>query len=309
MQHDEAPFPVITITPEQVKSQETLGTKRKFWLLRPATAETSGRWLFKFSQAGTGQHWAEKIAACVASALAVPHAEVELASFDGHVGAISRNFLSDHHELYHGNQAMPGASPDYDPQKRYSQSSHTFDNILRALDATLLDNAEQAKKQFATYTLIDALIGNTDRHHENWGIVRRPVQEERGSWEADLAPTFDHASSLGRELADDRLPKKCRRRVLEERDGVAKYVEGGRGAIFEQAGDRHGLSPLELVRRCSSRYPELFAPGLAAIAALDPLVLESAVRRIPAALMSDQARTFALAVMTYSLGVLRRLAR
>ncbi|MEG3898961.1 MULTISPECIES: hypothetical protein [unclassified Microcoleus] len=46
--------------------------------------------------------------------------------------------------------------------------------------------------------MLDAWIGNTDRHHENWGFV-----EVRASKTpqviAHLAPTYDYASSLGRE--------------------------------------------------------------------------------------------------------------
>ena len=51
---------------------------------------------------------------------------------------------------------------------------------------------------FVGYLMLDALIGNTDRHHENWGIMTG-----RGRPQV-LAPTYDHASSLGRELSDQK---------------------------------------------------------------------------------------------------------
>ena len=56
----------------------------------------------------------------------------------------------------------------------------------------------------ADYMVLDALIGNTDRHHENWGILRTRVD---GQWEDKVAPSFDHASLLGRELQDVRREK------------------------------------------------------------------------------------------------------
>ena len=34
------------------------------------------------------------------------------------------------------------------------------------------EHAEKAKSRLAEYVVLDALIGNTDRHHENWGILR-----------------------------------------------------------------------------------------------------------------------------------------
>lgn len=50
------------------------------------------------------------------------------------------------------------------------------------------------------YTVLDALVGNTDRHQENWGVI--------GDGSRRLAPTFDHASSLGFLLDDeDRLAR------------------------------------------------------------------------------------------------------
>ncbi len=54
--------------------------------------------------------------------------------------------------------------------------------------------------------VLDALIGNTDRHEENWGVVE-PQEARR------LSPSFDHASSLGFLLSDSQ-----KRQRLESRD-------------------------------------------------------------------------------------------
>ena len=71
-------------------------------------------------------------------------------------------------------------------------------------DATKLD----AKSRIAEYLVLDAVIGNTDRHHENWGILR----QRRGNvWYGFVAPSFDHASSLGRELLDSRRDRLLKR--------------------------------------------------------------------------------------------------
>jgi len=74
--------------------------------------------------------------------------------------------------------------------------------------------------------VLDAVIGNTDRHHENWGILLRRTKRR---WMGMLAPTFDHASSLGRELRDE-TRGKCRRRLLSENQ-VGAYSEKATGAI------------------------------------------------------------------------------
>ena len=63
---------------------------------------------------------------------------------------------------------------------------------------------------FTGYLALDALIGNTDRHEENWSAVR---PTEAGSRHR-LSPTFDHASSMGFLLSDEN-----RQRRLSTRDG------------------------------------------------------------------------------------------
>ena len=60
-----------------------MGSKPKFWYREPSGQSD---WLFKYPQAGTGQHWAEKVAAEVARAIEVPHAAVELAEVEGRGG-------------------------------------------------------------------------------------------------------------------------------------------------------------------------------------------------------------------------------
>lgn len=86
------------------------------------------------------------------------------------------------------------------------------------------------------------MIGNVDRHHENWGILCKRVNKK---WRGRLVPTFDHASSLGRELLDTG-EKKSRERYLDEL-GIGSYAERAHGAIFITEDSARGPSPLELV--------------------------------------------------------------
>ena len=74
-------------------------------------------------------------------------------------------------------------------------------NIFFSLDNVFVKtNAKQkAKIQIAEYIVLDALIGNTDRHHENWALLRKKINNK---WSGQTSPSFDHASSLGRELED-----------------------------------------------------------------------------------------------------------
>jgi len=50
----------------------------------------------------------------------------------------------------------------------------------------------------------DALIGNTDRHQDNWGILWR---HSKNGWRCRFAPAYDNGTSLGYEILDNNLEK------------------------------------------------------------------------------------------------------
>ena len=276
------PYAIIQVDPESMLQQEEMGSKEKFWCqpflkTTDATQATDTAWLFKYPQPNTGQHWAEKIASEVAEVLGICHATVELAEFAGNKGSIAESFVPDGGALYHGNQVLQNAIVQYDPKQRFKQSTHTMHNILAALSGafTDTDGAMSAKASMAEYMILDAVIGNTDRHHENWGVLRTGIGADRTEC---IAPSFDHASSLGRELLD----KRRDRAIAQNR--VSAYAERARGAIYWTEQDTHGVSPLDLVRRGTDSHPELFGPALSKLDNLDSDVLNCLVNRIPSIL-------------------------
>jgi hypothetical protein len=295
------PYKVLEIHPEQVLEPEALGSKEKFWC-RPK--EGPPDWLFKFPQPNTGQHWAEKIAAEIAACLGILHARVELALFQNQQGSVTESFARGPRELYHGNQVLAGKVLTYDPARRFRHHDHTLVNIFLALERMFLspDSAERVKTSFAGYLVLDALIGNTDRHHENWGILRRQVG---GRWRGHLAPTFDHASSLGRELRD--IGEGKTRTAILGQGRIRAYAEKAPGAIFWATTDKRGLSPLELVRRATARYPAIFRPALARLARLDNTKLGAILAQVPEDWMTPVAREFAATLVDYNLTQLRIL--
>ncbi len=271
--------------------EETLGTREKFWY---GTGNGAGpKWLFKYPRPNTGEHWAEKIAAEVAACLDIPHATVDLATCDGESGSVSKNFVVRDFSLIHGYQMLETVLDNYDGSKRFKQSDHAIQAIWRVLDNIFVEpNASQeAKAQIAEYITLDALIGNTDRHHENWGLLIKPFGD---SMLGHVAPSYDHASSLGRELLDAK-----RDRLLAE-SRIGQYVMKGRGAIYWSADQTKGPSPLELVQRANREYPELFNPVLKRIEALNFSQLEAIVDRIPGTFMLSAAKRFATAFLEYS---------
>ncbi len=290
-------YPIVTVEPEWVINPEEMGGKTKFWYGKP---DDNTNWLFKYPRPNTGEHWAEKIASEVASVMEVTHAKVELAQFQRERGSVTESFARGGRELFHGNELLEITIEDYDPTARFHHSHHTLKNIWLALEHIFEqpEATENAKLLFAEYLVLDAIIGNTDRHHENWGILRRRVGDEGKGF---IAPSYDHASSLGRELRDER-----RDRLMAE-NRVGDYAVRGRGAIYWSEDGRHGPSPLELVRRAVRVYPDIFQPAILKLEKFDKGSLSKIVNRVPTDWMTPSARTFAIALMNYNCEQLRRL--
>jgi hypothetical protein len=295
-------FPILEIQPDWVLEPEVLGSKEKFWY-RPGP---EGRnWLFKYPQANTGQHWSEKLAAEIAELLQIQHARVELAVFQGTPGSASESFITrdKRASLVHGNEILAGHVIGYDPGRRFRQSDHTYANIMTAINGAFIGGpSPNVLAHLGSYLVLDAVIGNTDRHHENWAFLTWTVQDKQM---AVMAPSFDHASSLGRELLDEG-PGKSRKRLLAER-WVGRYSDKAQGAIFWESTDRHGLSPLELVRRGIREQAEMFSGALQKACGLRTEQIVEVVQRVPQAWMSQPAREFVIELIGYNLQQLRSI--
>ena len=282
------PYRIVEVKPESsIDKEEAMGTKEKFWYW---DSDSKRDWLFKYPRPNTGEHWAEKIAAEVADAAGIRHAKVELAQFQGSRGSITESFarrgiVRRGRILWHGNQVLERFLSGYKDERWFRQSSHTLENIWKAM------SEKRERLIIAGYTVLDALIGNTDRHHENWGIL---VWRRKDNWQWFVAPSFDHASSLGRELTD-----KGRNERLEK-NRVGNYVEKGHGGIYWSQDERRGPSPLELVRRAAHKYPDLYRPAASNLARIDEDDFDRIVNRVPSDWMSPAARAFAVEMMRYN---------
>lgn len=293
-------YPICQVNPNWMIDQESMGSKEKFWYRYPEDPSDTA-WLFKYPRSNSGEHWAEKIAAEVAAALEIPHARVELAVCLGIRGTITESFVASNETLVHGNELLELAISDYNPGQIRRPPLHNVDNILKVLEdvCTGMDPgfSDKLKMQVADYLILDALIGNTDRHHENWGVLLDANEDSL----LGLAPSFDHASSLGRELTDERRM----RHIAEET--IGNYAAAGRGGIYWLGDISRRPAPLDLACRAMAAYAGIFTPGLEKLAMLEESNILQAVNMVPEEWMANPERDFAVVMMRYSLQRLRGL--
>ncbi len=287
-----------------------MGTKRKHWLVREeiqGTQRLYSHWVFKYSQDGTGQDWAEKLACELAGAINMPHAQVELASYQGHRGCIVKSVLTSHARdvLVCGNELLWELDPTYEKEKRIP-STHTVNRVLTTLDETGISPPRsvsagsllvRASEWFVGYLMLDALIGNTDRHHENWAIIQR--QTEPGSkQERTLAPTFDHGSSLSQELRVE-----ARARLL--REGWAKagvvYANANRArsGLYESDLDKRPVRPLKAFQLAAEQRPEAARFFVERLKIVQDNLIDEFLERIPEERMNEESKRFVALLMRH----------
>jgi hypothetical protein len=280
-----------------------MGSKPKFWFRGGGR-----RWLFKEAREGTGEDWAEKVVAEVARVAGISAATVELAESNGRRGCASLSFADPDtgETLIHGNEILAGMVLGYDPKKKFHQSDHTLDNIansIRRMFRNHQPDPDTVLIQLASYLVLDALVGNTDRHHENWGIVAQPMQvDDNIHLRMQMAPSFDHASALGRELLDEA------RNQMIVHGRIGHYVRRGQGAIFQDTTDRRGVNPLGLVEVAGTgAYRDYFMPTLQRLKFVQLEALQDTVANVPMVRMTQASKDFVRGFLAYTYQALIKL--
>ena len=313
----------LPVSPEiQQHRLESRGSRRKFWISIEGEPNV---WLLKFPRPNTGEHWAEKIAAEVGNLIGVDCARVELADCSGELVTVCESFdPGNRDESYEyvdeptdwcygetifiaGCYVLAWNDDQYDVETRFGQRDHNVANIIRAVKEMFRDpsfpaggRVDDILQALATYAVLDGLIGNMDRHHENWMLKLKLVGAT--AW-MSAAPSYDHASSLGRELEDER-----RNRYLDS-GGVLNYLRRGHGGVFGDGGENRAPSPLDTAKYISQRWPEYTQPTLQRIGATPDSEIRTAIDRVPTQFMGDIAKEFAYQIIVTSKTELLKLIR
>lgn len=235
-----APFARIDVTSWRAIAEEPVGAEEKWWLADPEDV----RWLYKpvrFRENGTrmGMDWAEVIASHLADLLGLPHAHVEPATRKGLDGLISRRVVPPGFALRSGaDQLLDCSAPGFKAYEervgaeRKTRPGHSLANIRAALADVdpPPDTAPEltAFDVFVGYLILDAWIGNADRHEQNWAVLE---PETGADARRLLSPTFDHASSLGYGLTEE---QRCA--LAADSGQLQRFAENGRATRFENAG-------------------------------------------------------------------------
>jgi len=286
---------------------EYLGSKYKGWVTLKLD-DKKLRVLFKQGRPGTGENWAEKVTCELAQLLGLPHALYDLAKLEDTLCVISPNFLVDGDELRLGNELIEG----FDKDQKFKNSAHTLDAIFKALRDNKVQLLEASKQKspireasdlFIGYLCFDAWIGNTDRHAENWGIVTKYRMTNQII--NVLAPTFDHASSLGRNESDKKRIERLQ--TKDEGFNVTAYVKRAPIPIYDNKGQ--ALNTISLIQACKQYSPQathFWVNKITKVMGNNEKIKEI-FDRIPNDFITTPAKDFAMAILNNNAERLREL--
>lgn len=167
---------LFTITQEwaDYSHYSTGGTRAKKYLQSPEGMF----YFFKRSQVKPGkdyryEFWSEVIAFELGTMLGFPMLRYDVAIHEDVMGCISQSMInSEHEELVEGVKYLQAFAPSYNPTLKDHQKRYTFDLIINSLKRAGLAHH---LPMLVEVIIFDALIGNGDRHQENWAFISTHV--------------------------------------------------------------------------------------------------------------------------------------
>jgi hypothetical protein len=224
------------------------------------------------------EFWSEIAASLLGKHLKLPILEYHIASYMDKIGCISLNMVNrEQEELVEGVNFIVEQEPYF---KNYCKENHRFDKIEKALKGVgLID----FRRIVIEMILFDCIIGNTDRHSENWALIRNKEGEtlytniKKKSWLKRIktywdlhkatnipffkirkaiahvrhrfAPFYDNGSSLGRELTEEKI-----KTLLSSKEAFNHFFKGGKSDIIMNSGKK--MTFLETIDYALCHYPE-----------------------------------------------------
>jgi len=287
-------YPIIHVPADASDLPEQMGTKPKFWF----RDEHNRQCLFKEGRPNTGENWAEKVCCELCELLDIPHAHYDLAIWRERNGVVSPTFVPNGGRLIHGNELLARIIEGYEHEKRFSARQHTVSVVMAImrgfpiempLGYSAPDAVKTAGGVFVSYLMLDALVGNQDRHHENWGLI---LSKEST---ITLAPTFDHASSLGRNETDEE--RVARLTTRDQGRSVEKYAERAKSAFFSNPASEKPLTTVAAFQEAAKLVPEARDYWLKRLATTGLADYSGIFDNIPPQAITEPAREFALTML------------
>lgn len=200
----------------------------------------------------THEFWSEVIASEVGRLLGFDTLQYDVAAKKQKLGCLSKLMIDTSREqLDEGFRWINRYQIGYNTEDRDAYTFQLIDATLK----TLFKDKGFTEKLISTL-VFDSIIGNEDRHQENWGIiVSTEIVESRSfifskktpvpTTVYKFAPIYDSGSSLGRELKEEKVSQ-----MLTDAIQLNAYIDRGRSEIHWE-GEHGKQKHFDLLKKIS----------------------------------------------------------
>lgn len=198
------------------------------------------------------EFWSEVIASEIGDALGLDILHYDVAWKDDRIGCLSKSMIEPQkEELQEGYKWLTGFDSMYDINNK---DAYTFQIIEKLL--TTRFQQEGFIRDLIEIIVFDSIIGNEDRHQENWSIIVSNKLVDKGTifrkrkhvaeTSYAFAPIYDSGSSMGRELSDEKVSQ-----MLKDRVQLEAYIKRGQSEIHWE-GEKGKQKHLDLISKVSA---------------------------------------------------------
>ncbi|MEI3251502.1 MAG: HipA domain-containing protein [Candidatus Gastranaerophilaceae bacterium] len=213
----------------------------------------------------------EKMAYEIAKVLGYKCAKIELAKdTENNIGVL--NYLFSDREKSPHTDIVTYLNKESNERSEY----YTVSNIKKTLD----EIDKSLFQGFIRIMVFDALIGEQDRHEENWGIT-----EKNGKY--SISPLYDNGDSLLREFKNKDMLKKFQN---GERDFDA-YINRSKTLIYKEDKKKR-YKHFELIDFLNKNYHEMVKTEIDNLNKLTDNDIDLIVNRIPSELLTNGQKEY-----------------
>lgn len=179
---------------------EGSGCSRKIWLINNSTGQIG---LFKYPKENydgslTTEYLSEHLAYQIGKIIGIETATIDIAYYNCDLGCISYDIIDDHQNniLIEGVSFLLSKYPEYDRDNFRDNKNGQYYNIKQIIDSAPIKDKMPIYKML----LFDFLIGNSDRHHNNYAFIKNEIT---GKYK--FCSLYDNGSSLCCRITENKI--------------------------------------------------------------------------------------------------------
>lgn len=169
---------------EEYKDVIGSGSNNKIWLVKENLIG-----VFKYPKTkDTTEHFSEKLASDICQLINIPCAKIDIAKYKESIGCISYLINNNEEDLVEGIHYINKKYEGFTPNNSKDIISNEYYSLEMLLNSVKELNIE---KNIIQMCLVDFIIGNSDRHQNNWAIIENKINNS-----IKFSPLYDNGSSL-----------------------------------------------------------------------------------------------------------------